>query len=187
MCRGALEFHHLSMGISDSDKRKLIDGLFVALGVTVFGLNGPFLFQRFGLNVPEAAAAGTVAGAVIGAGLARLLVRRATRPSVGEPAKMDLGGPPTRAGDWNDPPTGARWGTRQTPVPSKAAATEVRIQRALAGFLPDDSADIHVEVRGAKVVLTGTVHSWHDEAEAERIAFDIPDIQQVENRLEVVQ
>lgn len=164
-----------------------MDGLFVGLGVTVFGLNGPWLFQRFGLNVPEAAAAGTLAGAVIGAGFARLLVRRATRPGVGEPEKMDLGGPPARAGDWNDPPTGARWGTRQTPVSSKAEATQLCIERALAGFLPDDSADIHVEVRGGKVVLTGTVHSWLDEAEAERIAFDIPDIQQVENWLEVVQ
>lgn len=44
-------------------------------------------------------------------------------------------------------------------------------------------SDIHIQVSGATVILTGTVNSWHQKEEAERIAWKTPGIQHVDNRL----
>lgn len=38
----------------------------MAVGECLLGLNGPFLWTRLGLNVPEAAAVGTGLGAALG-------------------------------------------------------------------------------------------------------------------------
>lgn len=46
----------------------LIKGLGATVGEIVFGVNGPFLFERFGLNVPEAILTGVLLGAVLGVG-----------------------------------------------------------------------------------------------------------------------
>jgi len=45
------------------------------------------------------------------------------------------------------------------------------------------NSDIHIQVSGATVILTGTVNSWHQKEEAERIAWKTPGIQHVDNRL----
>ncbi|HJT87371.1 MAG TPA: hypothetical protein VJ732_05930 [Bryobacteraceae bacterium] len=53
----------------------LANGLGVAIGECIFGVNGPFLFNRFGLNVPEAVATGCVLGAALGVAVAGILLR----------------------------------------------------------------------------------------------------------------
>ena len=44
----------------------LVKGLAAIIGEIVVGVNGPFLFERFGLNVPEAITSGVVVGAAVG-------------------------------------------------------------------------------------------------------------------------
>ena len=44
----------------------LVVGLGIAIGECIFGVNGPFLFNRFGLNVPGAALLGVLMGAAVG-------------------------------------------------------------------------------------------------------------------------
>lgn len=45
------------------------------------------------------------------------------------------------------------------------------------------NSDIHIKVSGTTVTLTGTVNSWHQKNEAERIAWKTPGIQHVDNGL----
>jgi hypothetical protein len=59
------------------------------------------------------------------------------------------------------------------------ARTEELIQRDVIAELKWD------EVQGAKVVLKGTVRSWAERKEAERVAWSAPGVAQVENRLMV--
>ncbi len=49
----------------------LVAGLNIAIGEWIFGLNGPFFFNRFGLSVPVAATAGCLVGAALGYGCTR--------------------------------------------------------------------------------------------------------------------
>ncbi|HEY1241972.1 MAG TPA: BON domain-containing protein [Bryobacteraceae bacterium] len=166
------------MKVFSSEKQLLLKGLGVAMGECVFGLSGPFFFDRFGMNIPEGAAVGCAAGAAIGYGITEMLLRNRNRkygisevPEVSRPDVISA---------TDDLHTG---GTRRI---VGGDLTKEIIEEALTG-LPEYRHDhIHVEVRGSKVVLKGTVGSWIDEAEAERIAFDTPGIQEVENRLEVV-
>lgn len=44
----------------------LVKGLGLVVGEIVFGVNGMFLFSRFGLGVPESAVAGVLVGAAVG-------------------------------------------------------------------------------------------------------------------------
>lgn len=164
--------------MTSTQKQILAKGLGVFIGECFLGLNGPFLFQRFGLNVPVAAAVGAVAGAILGYGVADkwlgLLRNRWQVPSVSEITRPVV--PP----GLDEFRAGGVSGTIE------ANTTRERIEAALSR-LPDAEADhIRVEVRDGKVVLKGKVHSWAEEAAAERIAFDMPGIQHVENWLEVV-
>ncbi len=52
--------------MNSKQSQLLAKGLGILLGEAVFAVNGPFLFCRFGLNVPLAAAAGCLVGAHIG-------------------------------------------------------------------------------------------------------------------------
>ena len=61
------------------EKRLLVEGLGVAIGEWIFAMNGPFLFNRFGLAVPEAATVGCLVGAALGYGCTRALIRLQTR------------------------------------------------------------------------------------------------------------
>jgi len=59
------------------------------------------------------------------------------------------------------------------------------IEKALAVSLSVNDNDINVYVSGTKVTLTGTVNSWYQKEEAERIAWKTPGIWNVENELAV--
>ncbi|REC63739.1 ornithine aminotransferase [Chryseobacterium pennae] len=48
-----------------------------------------------------------------------------------------------------------------------------------------DNSEINVSVSGTTVTLTGTVHTWHQKEEAERIVWKTPGIQDVKNELAV--
>ena len=56
-------------------RKELATGLGIAIGECVFAVNGPFLFNRFALTVPEAAAVGCVVGAAVGYGFADFAFR----------------------------------------------------------------------------------------------------------------
>ncbi|GEM_PF-3578375 len=163
---------------SSLQKQELVKGLGVAAGECIFALGGPFLFQRFGLNVPEAATAGCLLGAAIGFvtadGLLRFRNRRAGATSVPEITE-----PGVVAGADDIAFAGMSGNIDSDP-------TREQIETALARIAARDSGSIRVEVRNGKAVLKGRVRSWIDEAEAERIAFDTPGIQEVDNRLQVV-
>ena len=166
------------MIVFSSEKQSLLKGVGVAMGECLFGLSGPFLLGRFGLNIPEGAAIGAAAGAFIGYAVTDLLLRYRNRKygvsAVPEVTKPDV------FSATDDLHTGGAYRTVSGDL------TKEVIEEALTK-LPEYGRDqIRVEVRGPKVVLKGTVGSWIDEAEAERIAFDVPGIQEVDNRLEVV-
>ena len=171
----------ISMGainVLSTEKQLLLKGAGVAIGECVFGLSGPFLFDGFGLNIPEGAAIGAAVGAFIGYGVTDMLLRYRNRKygvsTVPELTKPDI------VSAIDDMHTGGTYRTINGDV------TKTVIEKALT-TLPEYRRDrIRVEVRGPKVVLKGTVGSWIDEAEAERIAFDAPGIQEVENRLQIV-
>lgn len=48
-----------------------------------------------------------------------------------------------------------------------------------------DASQIRVQLRDSRVVLEGTVHSWAEVSDAEDVAWTIPGIVEVENRLQV--
>ncbi|GIH02842.1 ornithine aminotransferase [Rhizocola hellebori] len=61
-----------------------------------------------------------------------------------------------------------------------------RIEQGLIRSAETDAKQITVEVVGQKVVLEGTVRSWAEKAEAERIAWTMPGVTSVENRIVIV-
>lgn len=161
-----------------SEKQLLLKGAGIAIGECILGLGGPFLFGRFGMNVAEGAAIGVAVGGSIGYGVVGMLLRYRNR-TYGVSTVPDVTQPPV-VSPTDDLHTGGTYRTVNGDL------TKAAIEKSLTS-LPEYGRDrIYVEVRGPKVVLKGTVGSWIDEAEAERIAFDAPGVQEVENRLEIV-
>jgi hypothetical protein len=165
------------MSTSSTQKQKLAKGLGVALGECLFGLNGAFFFQRFGLNVPEAAAAGCLIGAAAGYGITEAILRTRNKK---HPISYvpEITKPEVPAG-LHELRTGGVSGT------VSANSTQARIEAAISRLPDPSAANIRVEVRDHTVVLKGVVNSWAEEAEAERIAFDMPGIDEVDNQLVV--
>jgi osmotically-inducible protein OsmY len=60
-----------------------------------------------------------------------------------------------------------------------------RIEDALIRSAETDAERIHAEVIGDKVILSGTVRSWAEKQEAERVAWSAPGVTSVENRIVV--
>jgi osmotically-inducible protein OsmY len=48
-----------------------------------------------------------------------------------------------------------------------------------------DSKGIHIVLNNSRVVLEGTVSSWSEASEAEQVVWNIPGVEEVENRLEI--
>ena len=59
------------------------------------------------------------------------------------------------------------------------------VEEALKRNWSVNTQDVHVKVSGTKVTLTGSVNSWYQKDEAERIAWNTPGIWTVDNQLEV--
>ncbi len=60
-----------------------------------------------------------------------------------------------------------------------------RIEQALVRNAETDAHRIVVTVDGDKVILTGTVRSWAERQEAERVAWSAPGVLDVDNRIKV--
>ena len=58
-----------------------------------------------------------------------------------------------------------------------------RIESAMRRAAELDAQEIQVDVRGAKVVLRGQVHSWSERHAAERSAWSAPGVTEVEDKL----
>ena len=82
---------------------------------------------------------------------------------------------------------GVRGVTNLIKVKSRPAPSELKekIEDALVRSAETDASRITVEVQGSKVILKGTVRSWAEKQEAERVAWLAPGVTSVDNRIKI--
>lgn len=71
---------------------------------------------------------------------------------------------------------------REEPAPDEISD---RIQSALVRSVETDAAQISIRLEGEAVVLAGTVRSWLEREEAERVAWSAPGVTRVDNHITV--
>jgi osmotically-inducible protein OsmY len=83
--------------------------------------------------------------------------------------------------------TGVKGVTNLITVKPHTAPSDLkkRIEEALVRSAKVDSDRIIIEVQGSKAILKGTVRSWAEREEAERVAWSAPGILAVENRITI--
>jgi len=65
------------------------------------------------------------------------------------------------------------------------AIVQKAIEEALKRDAEVDAKNIKVETSGGKVILRGTVRSWFERQEAERVAWEAPGVSKVENQISI--
>jgi osmotically-inducible protein OsmY len=83
--------------------------------------------------------------------------------------------------------TGVKGVTNLITVKPHTAPSDLkkRIEEALVRSAKVDADRIIIEVQGSKAILKGTVRSWAEREEAERVAWSAPGILAVENRITI--
>jgi osmotically-inducible protein OsmY len=83
--------------------------------------------------------------------------------------------------------TGVKGVTNLITVKPHTAPSDLkkRIEEALVRSAKVDADRIIIEVQGSKAILKGTVRSWAEREEAERVAWSAPGILSVENRITI--